>query len=152
MIGETVRFILTSLVGSICFLGCYKITGYVVEPRQFMVMGPHIMLKHPWIGKATGPLSFFVLLLVILNGWLIWHWTGLVSLPLFWFVVSNPLATRSTILNDPLDNPAIRNSPELWETIESRSASKVFMSNPFVHVVVGLPVLVLLTIINAVVS
>jgi hypothetical protein len=110
------------------------------------------MLKYPWIGKATGPLSFFVLLLVILNGWLIWHWTGLVSLPLFWFVVSNPLVTRSAILNDPLDNPAIRDSPEIWKTIESRSAFKVFTSNPFVQVVVGLPVLTLLTIVNAIVS
>jgi hypothetical protein len=110
------------------------------------------MAKHPWIGKVTGPLSFIVLLLVILNGWLIWHLIGLVSLPLFWFVVSNPLVTRSTILNDPFDNPAIRNSPELWETVESRSASRVFVSNPFVQVVVGFPVLVLLTIINAVVN
>lgn len=152
MIEEIVRFILTSLAGSICFLGCHKITGYVADPRQLMTTVPHIMSKHPWIGSATGLLSFFVLLLVILNGWLIWHWTGLVSLPLFWFVVSNPLVTRSAILNDPLDDPAIQNTPEVWETIKSRSAFKVFTSNPFVQVVVGLPALVFLTIVNAIVS
>lgn len=148
---EIVRFVMTSFVGSVCFLGCHTITSYVANPIQLITTRPHIMSKHPWLGNAAGILSFLVFLLVILNGWLIWHWIGMVLLPLFWFIVSNPFVTRSTFFNDPFNNPNIRNNPEIWETIDSRTSSfKIFTSNPFVQVVVGTSILILITIVNVI--
>jgi len=153
MIEEIVRFALTSLVSSVCFLGCHTITSYVADPRQLITTRPHIMSKHPWLGNATGFLSFLVFLLVILNGWLIWSWIGMILLPLFWFIVMNPLVTRSTIFNDPFNDPNIRNNPEIWETINSHTSSFKILtvtSNPFVQVTVGTPVLIVITIVNVI--
>ncbi|MEK7450180.1 MAG: hypothetical protein AAB019_11955 [Planctomycetota bacterium] len=109
------------------------------------------MTKRPWLGNAAGFLSFIVFLSVILNGWLIWRWMGMVLLPCFWFIVTNPFVTRSTFFNDPFNDPNIRNNPESWETIDFRTSSfKMFTSNPFVQVAIGTSMLILITLINGV--
>ncbi|MFZ3091343.1 MAG: hypothetical protein WA240_12055 [Nitrospirota bacterium] len=65
--------------------------------------------------------------------------------------MTNPFVTRSTFFNDPFNDPNIRNNPESWETIDSRTSSfKIFMSNPFVQVAVGTSILILITIVNVI--
>jgi hypothetical protein len=130
MIEKIVLLLMTSLASSLCFLGCHSITGYIADPRQSIVNMPHIMYKHPWLGNVAVLLSILVFILVPLNGWLIGRWIGMISLFLFWFIVSNPFVTRVTAY---------------------RSTSlTLFISNPFLQVIIGTPILIGLTIVNVI--
>lgn len=116
MITETARLVLTSLAGSVCFLGCHTITGYVADPHQF-VDRPIIMHRHPWIVNVTGPLSVLILIVILLNGWFIWRWLGVVVIFLFWILISNWVVKRLT-------------------TYRSTVAT-MYISNPFFQILVG---------------
>lgn len=130
MIEKIVLLLMTSLASSLCFLGCHSITGYISDPGHSRANIPIIMNKHPWLGNVAALMSILVFISVPLNGWLIGRWIGMISLFLFWFIVSNPFVTRVTAY---------------------RSTSlTLFISNPFLQVIIGTPILIGLTIVNVI--
>ena len=118
---EIFRVVVTAILASLVFRGCREITGYVADPT--IATRPHIMYQYPWLGNFAGVLSFLVFLLVPLNGWIIWRWQGLIGITLFWWIVTNPVVSRS-----------------------------LHTSNPFLHVIVGMPFLIGITILNLVLA
>lgn len=128
MMSEFLRFVITAVVASLCFRGFHEITGYVADPTRTVATRPHIMYRYPWLGNFAGVLSGLVFLLVPLNGWFIWHWQGLIGITLFWWIVTNPLVSFLT---------AYRSS---FVTLHT--------SNPFLHVMLGMPSLLGITVLN----
>lgn len=91
MLTDIVRFIFTALLGSICFLSTHVITAYTADAKQFLNR-PMVMHRYPWIGSLAGLLSITVFILIPINGWFIWGWTGVASLTLFWLLISNSIS------------------------------------------------------------
>jgi len=128
---EILRFIITAVVASLCFRGCHEITGYVADPTQTVTTVPHIMYRYPSLGNFAGVLTLVVVLLVPLNGWFIWHWQGLIGMTFFWWIVTNPLVSFLTTYRST------------FVTLHT--------SNPFLHVMVGTPALLGITVLNLII-
>jgi hypothetical protein len=124
---EILRLVVTAILASLVFRGCHEITGYVADPT--IATRPHIMYRYPWLGNLTGALSFLVFLLVPFNGWIIWRWQGLIGITLFWWIVTNPVASFLTGYR-----------------------STFVTSNPFLHVIVGMAFLIGITMLNLVLA
>ena len=86
MASEIMRFLITALASSLCFIGCGGIRGY-----GSLTMMPHIVQRNHWIVNAAGTLYIINFIALPLNGWLIWGWIGALLLPTFWFFISNPI-------------------------------------------------------------
>src|SRR3989338_5940511 len=86
MASEIIRFLITAVASSLCFIGCGGIRGY-----GSLTMMPHIVHRNPWLINAASALYVINFIALPLNGWLIWGWICALLLPFFWFVVSNPI-------------------------------------------------------------
>lgn len=129
---EIFRFAISAILASLCFRGCHEITGYVADPTQTIATRPHIMYRYPWLGNFAGVLSFFVFLIVPLNGSLIWHWQGLFGMFFLWWIVTNPLVSFLTTYRS--------------------SFVTLHTSNPFLHVILGMSALLGITVLNLVLA